>query len=319
MIFLITCCPIMLPIIDFSPARSVLRMIQDACAKYMPSVEVRMPGAQLVDGDIDELTYEEYERSFERKDAERIERCIREIEPNVLVLLPGTAYDVYFNDIESGLSHNVDVWDERDAAMFDSHELHLRFHKIKHHTSIILRNRGEWVPRSKIMATVTTTFATDNWNIVFGWMYAATREGNTLSSVNTYMELCRSGKFKKYASNKHVVEAINTSLSHTRKHLVILPDEMYATYENRPPTMPANVTVVSEAFLSFDPTVHDLVPVHRVVDSSELEARYGSIDRFPILEKEDPISKWYGFTEGQIVRIDRNNAGVVDTYYRRVV
>lgn len=317
----------MLAIVDFSPATSVLRTIEQTCAAHIGDAEIRLLGPQLVDGDIEKLSYAEYENSFRSVSLEKIESLVRGTTTNVVFLLPGAAYDLYFNDLELGLRRpNFEVWEERDVVLFDSHELQIRFHKIKHYAAVVLRNRGERVSRSSLVSNVGnkphgTTFETDNWNVVFGWIYVAKECGVKVPSVNTYVELCLEDRFKKYAANKHVVEIINASLSNAKNHLVILPDDMYAAYDVRPPVVPARVTVVSESFLSFDLAEHVLVPRHGVVEGEELDrigARYGGTDAFPLMFTDDPISKWYGFVEGQIVRIDRDNAGVSETYYRRV-
>lgn len=317
----------MLAIVDFSPATNVLQTIERTCAAHVGDAEIRLLGPQLIDKDIGKLSYAEYENSFRSVSLEKIESLVRDVTTNVVFLLPGAAYDLYFNDLELRLRRpNFEVWEERDVILFDSHELQIRFHKIKHYAAVILRNRGERIARSALVSNVGnkphgTTFETDNWNIVFGWIYVAKEYGVKVPSVNTYVELCLEDKFKKYAVNKHVVEIINTSLSNAKNHLVILPDDMYAVYDGRPPIMPARVTVVSESFLSFDLAEHVLVPRHGVVDGEALDrirARYGNTDEFPLLFTDDPISKWYGFSEGQIVEIHRDNAGVAETYYRRV-
>ena len=319
---------IMIGIVDFASATSVLRGIEKACASNIRGVEIQMLGPRLLNEPIGKRTYAEYENSFSSVSLDEIENLIRDVTTNVLFLVPGVVYDMYFNDLEHKFQHpNFEVVEERDVVLFGSHELQIRFHKIKHYAAVILRNRGERVSRSSIMANVGNkshdiTFTTDNWNIIFGWIYVAKQNNVKVPSVNTYMELCLEDKFKKCATIKHVMETINTSLSNNTNHLVILPDEMYAVYESSIQIVPANVTIVSESFLSFDLTQHVLVPKHRVTDAKELSqilAQYNGAESFPVMCVNDPVAKWFGFTEGQIIRVDRNNCDVRDTYYRRVV
>ena len=62
-------------------------------------------------------------------------------------------------------------------------------------------------------------------------------------------------------------------------------------------------------------TKHYLVPKHeKVPDSEKFDKKI--IDKLPILLKTDPISRFYGFKKGDLIKISRKNNYI---FYRRVV
>ena len=78
-----------------------------------------------------------------------------------------------------------------------------------------------------------------------------------------------------------------------------------------------HIEIFCESELYYNITKHYLVPKHEPLsreDSTTLKSRYGS--KFPIILQSDPVSKFYNFKRGNIVRITRNNNYVT---YRIVV
>lgn len=65
--------------------------------------------------------------------------------------------------------------------------------------------------------------------------------------------------------------------------------------------------------LQFNPSHHNLVPKHEVIDPEELELVkdcYGlrSLDQLPIILTTDPMAKYLALKPGQVVRIIRENS-----------
>ncbi len=73
-----------------------------------------------------------------------------------------------------------------------------------------------------------------------------------------------------------------------------------------------HITLFHEAELAFDPTDHVLVPTHIRISSSPFPR-----EDLPLMPLRDPISKWYGYKRGDVIKITRDYSDEV--YYRRVI
>lgn len=63
--------------------------------------------------------------------------------------------------------------------------------------------------------------------------------------------------------------------------------------------------------LSFNITKHDLVPKHEKLssdESNEFKSKYG--ENQPVLYNTDPVSRFYGFSVGDVIKITRKNGYV---------
>ena len=74
-----------------------------------------------------------------------------------------------------------------------------------------------------------------------------------------------------------------------------------------------NVTIELFTFneLQFNITTHKLVPTHTRLTSTEtteFKAKYGT--KIPVLLKSDPMSRFYNFTRGQIIKVTRCNGTI---------
>ena len=76
-------------------------------------------------------------------------------------------------------------------------------------------------------------------------------------------------------------------------------------------TMSIQIELFSAAQLQYNITKHVLVPRHALVDAPGHPER----NNYPIIKKTDPISRYYGFASGQVVRIVRKNGSI---YFRIV-
>ena len=78
-----------------------------------------------------------------------------------------------------------------------------------------------------------------------------------------------------------------------------------------------NIELFEENEFNLNITKHSLVPLHEVVvDPKELSELKRHLKNLPIILRSDPISKFYAFKTGSIVRITRPNGTIV---YRVVV
>ena len=64
--------------------------------------------------------------------------------------------------------------------------------------------------------------------------------------------------------------------------------------------------------VSFNITRHYLVPKHDIVKSRDiLEELKPQREHLPVLRKMDPVSKYYGYKRGDIVRITRKDKTIM--------
>ena len=68
--------------------------------------------------------------------------------------------------------------------------------------------------------------------------------------------------------------------------------------------------------MQYNRTKHYLVPKHEKVDPELEGVKKQIIDKLPILFKTDPISRFYGFKKGDLIKINRKDNSI---FYRRVV
>jgi DNA-directed RNA polymerase I, II, and III subunit RPABC1 len=67
--------------------------------------------------------------------------------------------------------------------------------------------------------------------------------------------------------------------------------------------------------MQYNITKHYLVPKHeKVPESEKFEKKI--VDKLPILLKSDPVSRFYGFKKGDLIKVIRKNNYI---FYRRVV
>ena len=95
-------------------------------------------------------------------------------------------------------------------------------------------------------------------------------------------------------------------------HLILLTREGLTHFATR--ELQVDVGLVTEIFrkeeLSFNVTQHRLVPPHRLLTAAErrrvlavLESKAGAL---PKLRASDPVARYYGWTAGSVIRIDRS-------------
>ena len=85
-----------------------------------------------------------------------------------------------------------------------------------------------------------------------------------------------------------------------------------------------SVTVFNEKELAFNITKHSLVPRHELLSEEEkqqvLEMHQATAEQFPRLYISDPVSKYYGYQLGQLIRIHRKSESAGNySHYRLVV
>ena len=75
------------------------------------------------------------------------------------------------------------------------------------------------------------------------------------------------------------------------------------------------IELFQENEMQYNITNHYLVPKHEIMyekgtkESKEFKLKYG--DKFPIILKADPISRFYGYAKGDIIKITRKGGHVM--------
>ena len=86
-----------------------------------------------------------------------------------------------------------------------------------------------------------------------------------------------------------------------------------------------NVTIFTENELAFNITKHFLVPFHELLSEEEkqliLKDNMVTPEQLPKIYVTDPVSKYYGFKENQVIRIHRDTSETAGKYkhYRLVI
>jgi DNA-directed RNA polymerase I, II, and III subunit RPABC1 len=96
-----------------------------------------------------------------------------------------------------------------------------------------------------------------------------------------------------------------------RHVFIVHSDEMTVSARKILSNINARIELFSVVDLQYNPTKHDLVPRHTRVSREGVK----EIDKFPTLRIHDPIARYYGYSSGDLIRIERKNR----TIYFRVV
>lgn len=122
-------------------------------------------------------------------------------------------------------------------------------------------------------------------------------------------------------TNKFNVEKIQEYISIMKKtdvwHSIIVYKDTVTPVAKK--TIEESKEMVIELFhedeMQYNITKHYLVPKHELLfekgtkGAKEFKEKYG--DTFPILLKSDPISRFYGYNKGDIIKVTRKNGIVV--------
>jgi len=120
-------------------------------------------------------------------------------------------------------------------------------------------------------------------------------------------------KYKKELGVEAINEAIEEMMSYKAKNSIIITTKAISSAaRKRIEELPSyNISVFLDDEMSFDPTEHYLTPKHEPLSVEEqrdfLERNNISIDQLPIITTSDKISRYYGFRQGQIIKIYRTN------------
>jgi DNA-directed RNA polymerase subunit H (RpoH/RPB5) len=128
------------------------------------------------------------------------------------------------------------------------------------------------------------------------------------------------------------VDAVNDAIEEMMKYkaknaIIITPKPISSAARKRIIELPSyNISVFLDNEMTFDPTEHYLTPKHEALSVEEqrdfLERNNISIDQLPIILTSDKIVRYYGFRQGQILKISRTNfydSMVQETFSYRAV
>lgn len=74
--------------------------------------------------------------------------------------------------------------------------------------------------------------------------------------------------------------------------------------------------VISGQTLAFNPTENENVPKHTLFKRQQRTNGQEETELYPIISVNDPIVRWSGFKQGDVIKIEREYCG--ETYYRIV-
>jgi DNA-directed RNA polymerase subunit H (RpoH/RPB5) len=120
-------------------------------------------------------------------------------------------------------------------------------------------------------------------------------------------------KDKKELGVEAVNEAIEELMNNKAKNaIMITPKPISSAARKRIEELPSyNITVFLDNEMTYDPTEHYLTPEHIPLSVEEqrdfLERNNISIDQLPIILTNDKIVRYYGFRQGQVIKIKRTN------------
>ena len=123
----------------------------------------------------------------------------------------------------------------------------------------------------------------------------------------------------------NVIRELLTNEELTGCHLILIYDKDITSFSKKHLKLCTKFTyeLHCSTYFRINPTRHELVPDHTKLDETEKENivnKFGSTDNLPKILKTDPISKWYSFCPGDIIRIKRPTpTGVYMEVYRMVV
>jgi len=99
----------------------------------------------------------------------------------------------------------------------------------------------------------------------------------------------------------HIVRSINERV------LSSIQPNSIVVHVNRNKTKHDTIEFFHIDELQFTLVHHPSVPFHRLVDPNEtetLKVKFGQFDHFPILPKDDPVVRFYGWQVGQIIHVN---------------
>jgi DNA-directed RNA polymerase subunit H (RpoH/RPB5) len=197
-------------------------------------------------------------------------------------------------------------------------------HRVVIHTKQMLLDRGYIVKKKLNLSSENGPYYKENDNSSQDTLYEKAAD-----KINVYLaRYIAKEKFKvenfnipkkdaKLLSNE-ILKHIVVNIEPKTKGIVIFPENLLESIGTE--FLSERITIFSEIDLHFNPTKNILVPKHVKATEDDMKMlQYKKIANqdLPVILKSDPICKWYGFEEGDIVRVERDYCN--DIYYRLVV
>lgn len=127
-------------------------------------------------------------------------------------------------------------------------------------------------------------------------------------------KICMFKTIKQKVGVKDVTECIGAMKLGNIKHCVIVCEDITPATKNMVKTLPV-LEMVVEIFnvedVRINITKHSLVPKHEKLpddEAKDFKKKYGV--KIPVMLREDPIVKFYGYKRGNIIRVIRKNGTV---------
>lgn len=110
-------------------------------------------------------------------------------------------------------------------------------------------------------------------------------------------------KFKRDVLKEYYAEILKRKITHC---IIVYRGDLTSAVQKTILQFPHLIELFKMEELQFNITTHALVPKHEKV---HLENR-SEVQKFPILRKTDPVSRFYGFQTGDVIRITRRDGSI---------
>lgn len=135
---------------------------------------------------------------------------------------------------------------------------------------------------------------------------------------NTFTGNSDKGYVKAYMT---IIDKLNVAEIHSKidimqkdpcKHIILIYDNTPTPTVKNVISSTNNIGLTIELFyyldLMYNPTKHILVPLHQKLnqsDAKEFKEKFGKA--IPVILRSDPITRFYNFAKGDIIRVTRRN------------
>lgn len=128
------------------------------------------------------------------------------------------------------------------------------------------------------------------------------------NKLHTMIYMCKTEKF----NIEGVKYAIYQLQQHKLKHIVIVYQNIITSSAKKAIEHLQDYTMelFEKKELQFNPTKHRLYCTHTKIDKNSLEIPTGQVSLLPILLRTDVIARYFHFSRGDVIRVQRKNGSL---------
>lgn len=129
----------------------------------------------------------------------------------------------------------------------------------------------------------------------------------TNGNKNVYLKILDNSKLNIEIIKHYYGYCVNNNIQH---FIIIYEDVMTPSVKKVLQKMNITIEIFQKKELIYNITKHDLVPKHEKIDSKD-----DDLAKYPTIKKTDPVSRFYHFQVGDLIKITRKDGSL---YYRVV-